>query len=189
MILLVLIALNLFYFADLLLHRIRPQKLSGLLKQCFRETYMIGSSVDAIPNTIRRCSEKLELPQKPLEVSIPLGANMNMDGNCAVLMLLMPVIGLINGVDLTFVEAMIMGLTILMLSIGAPNQPGSLTVATMILLPQLGLSEDVITITLIVEIITCRILAASNVLGDVVSSKIIGEQERRRVQKQKEVQS
>ena len=111
---------------------------------------------------------------------------MNMDGNCAVLMLLMPVIGLINGVDLTFAEAMIMGFTILLMSLGAPNQPGSLTVATMILLPQLGLSEDVITITLIVEIITCRILAASNVLGDVVSSKIIGEQERKAVQKRRE---
>lgn len=181
----VLIVLNLVYMADLVCHRIAPGKLYQTMGRCFVESFLIGSSVDAIPNTLRHCTEKLDLPKRPLEVSIPLGANMNMDGNCATLMFLMPVLGLITGVELSLVEVFVMGLTILVLSLGAPNQPGSLTVAAMVLLPQLGLTQSVMTTVIIIELITCRILAASNVLGDVVCSKIVGEQERRMVQKQK----
>lgn len=132
--------------------------------------------------------KNLELPKRPLEVSIPLGANMNMDGNCATLMFLMLVVGLINGVDLSLIEVIIMGLTILVLSLGAPNQPGSMTVAAMVLLPQLGLTQEVMTMVILIELLTCRILAATNVLGDIVCSKIIGERERRRVKKHKEAQ-
>ena len=187
--LVVLMVLNLYYMVDLVIHRISPEKTYETMKRCFWETFLIGSSVDAIPNTLRHCIDKLELPRKPLEISIPLGANMNMDGNCAVLMILIPIIGIINGIELTLAEVIIMGVTILMLSLGAPNQPGSLTVATMILLPQLGLAEEMITVTLIMEILTCRILAASNVLGDIVTSTIVGEQERRRVKKQRQSMS
>lgn len=184
----VLIVLNLVYVADLACHRIAPRKIYRTMRSCFRESFLIGSSVDAIPNTLRHCTEELELPKRPLEVSIPLGANMNMDGNCATLMFLMLVVGLINGVDLSLIEVIIMGLTILVLSLGAPNQPGSMTVAAMVLLPQLGLTQEVMTMVILIELLTCRILAASNVLGDIVCSKIIGERERRRVKKHKEAQ-
>lgn len=108
-----------------------------------------------------------------------------MDGNCGALMLLMMILAEIAGMKLSFQTILILGVIILAISFGAPSQPGSITVGAMIILPQIGLTTQMVTTALIVEIATSRFIAISNVIGDVVCAEIVGEKERRRAQKRR----
>lgn len=173
------------YAIPLFILRISPAQLLRVMWRCFWNVFLIGSSEAAIPDTIKGCTEKLNFPRRPLEVAIPLGAELNMDGNCGALMLLMMILAEIAGMKLSFQTILILGVIILAISFGAPSQPGSITVGAMIILPQIGLTTQMVTTALIVEIATSRFIAISNVIGDVVCAEIVGEKERRRAQKRR----
>ena len=174
------------YCVSLYCNGISPNDFFKKMKKTFGEVFLIGSSIDAVPITIKDCARNLNFPKRPLEVSIQLGAHVNMDGTCVSEMILFLVLAEVSGVHLSGVEVVVLGLLILAVTLGAPNQPGSLTVASFVILPQLGLSTDYVTTVLLVEIATSRILAMSNVIGDVVCATIVGERERRRVKRQRE---
>ena len=171
------------YTIPLAISRISPIRLLRVMWRSFWNAFLIGSAEDAIPDTIKDCSEKLNLPKRPLEVAIPLGAEFNMDGNCGVQMLLVLILAEISGMELSIQTILIVGLFILAIAFGAPSQPGSITVGVMIILPQIGLSTQLVTTALLIEIATSRFLTMTNVIGDVVCAELIGERERRRMQK------
>lgn len=174
------------YSIPLSVNRINPFRLMRVMRKSFWNTFMIGSLDAAIPDTIEECAEKLHFPKRPLEVSIPLGTTLNMDGNCGTLMLLMMIMAEVAGIKLSMQTILIVGLFILAISFGAPNQPGSITVGAMILLPQIGVTTEMVTTALLIEIASNRFLALSNMVGSVVCTEIVGENERRMVQKQRE---
>ena len=45
-------------------------------------SFVLSSSSAAIPTNLRICTDKLGISSKVCNFSIPLGATVNMDGNC-----------------------------------------------------------------------------------------------------------
>ena len=169
------------YAIMLLAHGHSPFEFYQATRNCFKNVFKLGSSIDAVPYTIKTCNKKLNLPLRPLEVAIPLGASINMDAVCMTETFMLLALEYCCGYEITIPRILLILVLVLGVSIGAPNRPGTLTIVSFVVLPQLGVSTEVIATILFIEVVINRLLATINVAGDVVTAKIVGEQERRAI--------
>lgn len=171
------------YVLMLRIHGHSPLEFYQATRGCFKNVFKLGSSIDAIPYTVKTCNKKLGLPLRPLEVAIPLGASINMDAVCMTETFMLLIMEYVCGYEMTISRVMLIFILVVGVSIGAPNRPGTLTVVSFVVLTQIGISTDVIATVLFIEVIINRLLATLNVAGDVVTAKIVGEQERQAINK------
>lgn len=174
-ILLGLIIALILYSAILFFNKISPV---WFWKQCgpsIITIFKIGSSISAIPYTIRVCRRRLGIPTDFLKFAIPLGANINMDANCITMSILS--LGMLYSYDQTISLARLIELTfiIVLLSVGAPNQPGSCIICMTVLTPFIGITQSSISAFIIYDALLGMFLAGFNVIGDMVSTALIAK--------------
>lgn len=138
------------------------------MKECFVEVYKIGSSIDAIPITIKYCWKKLKISRNFLDLTIPIGSAINMDAICLTATLLILTLAGTDGLQLPLSQMLLVALLVMFVSIGAPNQPGTLTIISTVILPQIGVTLETLGTVVLVELILSRMLAMMDVIGDVV---------------------
>ena len=142
-----------------------------------KETFFLGSELAALPKTMRCCERQLGISPRVCAFSLPIGAVINMDGNCIYLTIAGLFLARITGVNVFSSEIIPMLITIIMLSVGAPISTGSVLLALTMLLNQLGVSVTAITILVGVNAAIELAETALNTMGDVAISLVIARLE------------
>jgi len=94
---------------------------------------------------------------------------MNMDGNCIVISV--GIIGMIisTGTVMNPSKLMMIGLTVILLSVGAPNQPGSFLISLIVLMSFIGVSDNLYSDLVIIECFYGKIYSSINSIGDIIT--------------------
>jgi Na+/H+-dicarboxylate symporter len=139
--------------------------------------FSLASSNAAMPFNINSC-KKLGISSKVSSFSIPLGATVNMDGSC----IYMAVAGLflanVFGVEIDGSALFSMVFSIIILSVGAPGIPGSGLICLSVLLTQLGIPAEALSLVMGIDSILGMFRVVVNSTGDVAVSLIVAKSER-----------
>lgn len=157
-----------YYIIRLVVKGIRPLPFIKKMIPLLQENARIASAFDAVPYNIRYCTRTYGFDRKRMEQSMPVLAQINLDGNCFIITMTAMLYIAINSTPLSAVEVTAVGLLVLFLSLGAPNQPGSCLVSLSIVMLFLK-APDLQTIGIIAEVFFGGILNLTNIVGDIVT--------------------
>ncbi|GAJ71972.1 LOW QUALITY PROTEIN: proton/glutamate symport protein [Vibrio sp. JCM 18904] len=137
-----------------------------------------ASSNATIPVTMRTLTEKLQVSKSVAGFGVPLGATMNMSGVSIYIALATMFVANAFGQPINTADIFTLGLTILLLSIGAGGVPGGAGVVMVgVLLHQLGLPPEGLAIIAAVDRINDMFCTSSNVVGDTAVNTIVAKTE------------
>ena len=142
-----------------------------------KDIFLKGSSLAAIPLTMRFCKRQLGIPQNVSSFVIPLGATINMDGTCVCLSILTLFFARIYGITLSISDISILLFMIFILSLGAPIAPGTIILCMATLFNQMGLSLEGISFLIGLNFILEMLLGMINSMGDVVIALAVAKRE------------
>ncbi len=148
--------------------RIRPflKKLPPMLLENCR----INSSLDAVPFNIRYCVRHYRMDRKRLERSLPALAQIMLDGNCFLLMSVAIFLSFSLGAGVTLYKILVLAFMVVFLSLGAPNQPGSMLIGTIIILKYINADvSHLMFIPIFLEAMLGIFQNLINVIGDIVT--------------------
>ena len=131
------------------------------------ENARIGSAINAAPYNIRYCARNFKMNKTMLENDMPVLAEINLDGNCFILTSIALIFVFTTDTYLLWVGYVGLGLLVLFLSYGAPNQPGSILIGTLLLTMYLD-SFDVVCLAIFCEAFLGSAQNLINVIGDIV---------------------
>ena len=155
--------------------RVRGIKVIPFAKKVFpllRENFKIGSAITAAPLNIRYCAENFGMDRTRLSRIMPVLAEINLDGNCFLIMLIALLLAFFAGVEMSPVVIVIVGLLVLFLSLGAPNQPGSILIGCMIIATYLNVSTAALAMVIYAEAFLGSLQNLINVTGDIVMAAV-----------------
>lgn len=138
--------------------------------------FSLGSSNAAMPFNISSC-QKLGISSKICAFSIPLGATVNMDGSCIYMVVAGLFLAKVFGVSIDSSAMFSMIFSVIMLSIGAPGIPGSGLVCLSVLLVQLGVPAEALSLIMGIDSLLGMFRTAVNSTGDVAVSLIVAKTE------------
>lgn len=146
--------------------------------QTMKNTFLKGSGVAALPMTLRICKRRFGIPQHISSFSIPLGATMNMVGNCICLIISSLFFTRVCGVTLDMEGLLILFVLVLILSLGAPIAPGTLILCLVTLLAQLGIDASIISLVIGINFILEMLIGMVNTAGDVIVALIVSKHDK-----------
>ena len=159
-----------FYLVRLKAGGIRLLPFLRALPPLLLENGRINSSIDAVPFNIRYCVRHYGMNRKRLEKSMPVFAQTMFDGNCFLLMCISMFLAFCWGRNITWYDVLASAALVFFLSLGAPNQPGSVLIGTMILLEYHGLAHTTyMFIAVCFEVALGVVQNLINVGGDIVT--------------------
>jgi Na+/H+-dicarboxylate symporter len=171
-----ILMLGVYCLLVLVLARLNPIPLMKKHAPTMLTNFSLASSNAAMPFNIDSC-KRLGISSKVCSFSIPLGATVNMDGSC----IYMAVAGLflanVFGVKIDGAALFSMIFSIIVLSIGAPGIPGSGLVCLSVLLVQLGVPAEALSLVMGIDSILGMFRVAVNSTGDVAVSLIVAKTE------------
>ncbi|UTV27293.1 dicarboxylate/amino acid:cation symporter [Photobacterium atrarenae] len=136
-----------------------------------------ASSNATIPVTMRTLTDKIGVSKSVAGFGVPLGATMNMSGVSIYITLATLFVANAFGQPIDSADLVTLGLTILLLSIGAGGVPGGGVVMVGVLLHQLGLPAEGLAIVAAVDRINDMFCTSSNVVGDTAVNTIVAKSE------------
>ena len=139
--------------------------------------FTFASSNAALPSSMQICDEKLGISKKLYAFSLPLRATINMDGGCIAQMISVLFMAKIFGIPINTAVILPMLFSIFVLSVGSPGVPGGTLVCISILLPQIGIPSEAISIIMGLYPIAGMMLTCVNVTGDGVVTAIVAKKE------------
>jgi len=160
--------LGFFYWLRLIRKKIPVRPFVKKMGPLLRENYRIGSAIDAAPFNIRYCARTWSMNRKKLEINIPVLAEINLDGNCFVITLLPLILMFASNTEVTFTNMILICILAFFLSLGAPNQPGSVLISILIVL-NFMMADDLVSNAFIFEVLFGGLLNLVNVTGDIVT--------------------
>lgn len=143
-----------------------------------KKTFLKGSGVAAIPITIRACRRQFGISRRISSVTIPLGATINMDGNCVSLIVITLFLCKLYGVHMTGGELALLVVLVVILSMGAPIAPGTIILCVVTLMNQMEITLDTISLIIGINFVLEMLLGVVNSLGDVVVALIVAKHEK-----------
>ena len=161
----------LFYAASLCRYKIRLKDFWSDYKDIIKTNFQIASNKDAFFYNKRVIRKKTSLNDAELTDALRLGIMMNMDGSSVMIAMIM--ISLFSLHSLSIPETIEIIALIILLSLGTPNQPGSLFVAPVILFTLFNLDQAYFNLLIVAEAFTGKYYSFINSLGDIVSIAII----------------
>lgn len=136
------------------------------------ENNQINGAIDAVPFNVRYCSKVYGINQQRLARDLPVLAQVNRDGNCYLLMMVALMAVLPRGIDkVSILEISVLALLVLFLSLGSPNQPGSILIGTVIIANYLNMTE-IWVLGVFLEVFLGRAQNLTNVLGNIAMTAI-----------------
>jgi Na+/H+-dicarboxylate symporter len=157
--------------------RLNPLPFLRKYVPAMKSIFLKGSSVAAIPMNMRISRRQLGVPKSICSFSIPLGATLNMDGNCVCLTIISLFFARICGVTFSANEIVVLLMLVVILSLGAPIAPGTLILCLVSLLTQMGIDIGVISLVIGINFILEMLLAMVNSVGDVVVALLVARRE------------
>lgn len=135
--------------------------------------FATSSSSATLPITMRCATKNLNVKPEIAGFVIPLGATMNMDGTALYEAAAALFIANLVGVDLTIVQQLIVFLTAMLASVGAPGIPSAGMVTMVLVLQSVGLPAEAIAILLPVDRMLDTLRTTVNVEGDITASLVV----------------
>ena len=135
--------------------------------------FATSSSAATLPVTLRCAEQHLHVKRDVAGFVIPLGATMNMDGTALYEAVAALFIANLVGIELSFVQQMVVFLTAMLAAIGAPGIPSAGMVTMVMVLQSVGLPVEAIAILLPVDRILDTVRTMVNVEGDLVGSLVV----------------
>lgn len=161
----------------LLFGRLNPLVLLKKHAPTMLTNFTLASSSAAMPFNINSC-QKMGVSSKVCSFSIPLGATVNMDGSCIFLASAGLFLARVFGIELSGADYISMIFSIIVLSIGAPGIPGSGLVCLSVLLVQLGVPAEALSLILGIDPLLGMFRVVVNSTGDVAVSLIVSKTEK-----------
>lgn len=152
---------------------IKPFDFLSKIREVQLMAFSTSSSAAVMPLSMKTAEEKLNVPTTISKFVIPLGATVNMDGTaiyqvCAAIFLTQ-----LYGLDLSLVEVVILALTTVGASIGAPSTPGVGIVILATILQGIGVPVEGIALILGVDRILDMCRTTINVTGDLTATLVM----------------
>ncbi len=139
--------------------------------------FSTSSSGATLPLTMQAVEEKSGVSNKISSFTLPLGATVNMDGTALYECVAAIFIAQAYGVDLTFVQQIIIVFTALLASIGAAAIPMAGLVMITVILTAVGLPLEGVGLILAVDRILDMFRTATNVWSDSCGAVVIAKTE------------
>ena len=152
---------------------ISPWKFVSQIKEVQLMAFSTSSSAAVMPLSMKTAEEKLNVPSSISKFVIPLGATVNMDGTalyqvCAAIFLTQ-----LFGIELSFIELIILALTTVGASIGSPSTPGVGIVILATILQGIGVPVEGVALILGVDRILDMCRTTVNVTGDLTATLVM----------------
>ena len=142
--------------------------------------FSTASSAATLPVSMRVVEEMGGVDKKTASFVLPLGATVSMDGTAAYLSVAVLYIANLAGVALSFGDQVLLGVTVVALSVGVAALPSASLVMMIVILNQLGLPVEYMALVVAVDRILDMFRTSLNVASDLVVTKIVDEFERKR---------
>lgn len=142
------------------------------------QVFSLSSSNASIPLNMKACTEQLGISPKIASFSIPLGATINMNGACIQLAITALAIAQIYNVSISGSMLVIMCVTIILLSMGAPGIPGVGIILLTVILTQFNVPVEGVSLIIGIYPILDMFITVVNCVGDVVTSFIVAKSEK-----------
>jgi len=151
---------------------------------CVREApimaFSTASSAATLPVSMRVVEEIGGVDKKSASFVLPLGATVSMDGTAAYLSVAVLYIANLAGVALSFGDQVLLGITVVALSVGVAALPSASLVMMVVILNQIGLPVEYMALIVAVDRILDMSRTSLNVTSDLIVTKIVDEFEKRR---------
>lgn len=135
--------------------------------------FATSSSAATLPVSLRCAEDNLRVRNDVAGFVLPVGATMNMDGTALYEASAALFIAYLAGIDLSLGQQIIVMLTAMVASMGAPGIPSAGMVTMIMVLQSVGLPAEAIAILLPIDRILDTIRTAVNVEGDLVASVVV----------------
>lgn len=142
------------------------------------QVFSIASSNAAIPINLDACKKELAISPGIYNLSIPLGATINMDGTCILLAIQALSLAKIYGVSVSGSLLVTLAFSILLMSVGAPGVPGSGIIILSMLLTQIGVPVEGVALFMGIGPLVGMFICMCNCLGDVVITAAVARSEK-----------
>ena len=140
--------------------------------------FTFAASNPALPTSMETCDRRLGVSKRIYSFSLPLGATINMDGGCITQMISALFMAKIFGIPVSGSVILSLVLAIFVLSVGAPGVPGGALVCISILLPQIGVPAEAISIIMGLYSIVGMMQTCVNVTGDAAVTLTVAKSEK-----------
>ena len=161
--------------------RVNPYQYLSDVREAPIMAFSTASSAATLPVSMRVVEEMGDVDTKTASFVLPLGATVSMDGTAAYLTVAVLYIANLAGVDLSFGDQVLVGVTVVALSVGVAALPSASLVMMVVILNQIGLPVEYIALIVAVDRILDMCRTSLNVTSDLVVTKIVDQYEKRRV--------
>lgn len=153
--------------------KIKPIDFLRRIREVQLMAFSTSSSAAVMPLSMKTAEDKLNIPTPISKFVIPLGATINMDGTAIYQVIAAIFLTQLFGIDLSLTQMVILALTTVAASIGAPSTPGVGIVILATILQSLGVPVEGIALILGVDRILDMCRTTINVTGDLTASLVM----------------
>lgn len=171
------------YFCDLvvimmllilvaILGRTSPIWFLKQISQLMVSGFAVASSYAVMPMTMQTCKEKLKISPELYSFSIPLGIVVNMDGGCVTMLVSTFFLARVYGISIPAHMLIPYFVSVFMLSVAAPAVPGGILLCLTVLLPQVGIPIEGISMIIGLYFLVAMVQTMTNITSTVACSFI-----------------
>ena len=159
----------------LVLIKENPIKLLSSIKKVLVFAFASSSSNATLPVTMETCKNELKIKPSIVSFVIPLGTTINMDGTAIMQGVATVFIAQMYGIDLGFLEYLLVIVTATLASIGTAGIPSVGLITLGLVLNQVGLPMEGVALILGIDRLLDMSRTAINVTGDIIVTKLIAK--------------
>jgi Na+/H+-dicarboxylate symporter len=153
--------------------KINPYDYLLKIKEDSLMAFSTASSAATLPVSMKVAQEKGGVSRESASFVLPLGATVSMDGTAAYLSIAVMYIANLSGVDLSLGDQIVLGITVVALSVGVAALPSASLVMMVVILGQLGLSVEYLALIVAVDRILDMARTSVNVTSDMFVAKMV----------------
>ena len=159
--------------------KINPYRYLSDVREAPIMAFSTASSAATLPVSMRVVEEMGGVSKKTASFVLPLGATVSMDGTAAYLSVAVLYIANLAGVTLSLGDQVLLGITVVALSVGVAALPSASLVMMVVILNQLHLPVEYIALIVAVDRILDMCRTSLNVTSDLVVAKIVDQLEKK----------
>ncbi len=158
---------------------LNPYLYLSKIKEASIMAFCSASSAATLPVSMRVSQELGGVDKKSSSFVLPLGATVSMDGTAAYLTIAVLYIANLAGVALSLGDQVLLGITVVALSVGVAALPSASLVMMVVILNQVGLPVEYMALIVAVDRILDMCRTSLNVTSDLIVTKIVDEYEKK----------
>jgi len=159
--------------------KINPYRYLQQIREVPLMAFSTASSAATLPVSMKVSQEKGGISERSAAFVLPLGATVSMDGTAAYLSIAVLYIANLSGTLLTIGDQLLLGFTVVALSVGVAALPSASLVMMVVILQQVGLPIEYLALIVAVDRILDMARTSLNVTSDMCVTKIVDTINRR----------